>query len=148
MALIIEQPSKLDDILYNSILHLLPQLSHRHPMPSFTEINEILSSESSILFVARFSEFSGSIAGIVTLVIFRVPSGIRAHIEDLVVDKEMHNKGIARALMNKALESAQSSGADGVILTSNSSRYPAIKLYESLGFKKWETNLFYYQFEG
>jgi ribosomal protein S18 acetylase RimI-like enzyme len=147
MALIIEQPGKLDDFLYDSILHLLPQLSHRHPLPSFKQVDEILSSESSTIFVARISEFPGSIAGIATLVIFRVPSGIRAHIEDLVVDKDMRNRGIARALMNKALESAQSSGADGVILTSNSRRYPAIKLYESLGFKKWETNLFYYQFD-
>jgi ribosomal protein S18 acetylase RimI-like enzyme len=82
-----------------------------------------------------------------TLVIFQLPSGIRAHIEDVVVDIELRNKGIALALMKTALQSAQKAGAKGVTLTSHSSRLSAIGLYESLGFKKWDTNMFYYQFD-
>jgi ribosomal protein S18 acetylase RimI-like enzyme len=117
-------------------------------MPTQAEVADLLSSNSSILYVARFPSISSPIVGMVTLVIFQVPSGIRAHIEDLVVDHDLRNKGIAHALMKKALLYAQRQGANGVLLTSNSSRISALKLYERLGFKKWDTNIFFHQFKG
>ncbi len=97
--------------------------------------------------MARYPKISDPIVGMLTLAIFRVPSGIRAHIEDLVVDRELRNKGIAHALMKEALQSSQKMGANGVMLTSHSRRISAIRLYENLGFKKWDTNIFFFQFE-
>jgi ribosomal protein S18 acetylase RimI-like enzyme len=144
---IIQNPIIVDEELYKSILHLLPQLNTRHPLPTYAHINSLLKSNSSLLFVARYPIINSPISGMLTLVIFQLPSGIRAHIEDVVVDIELRNKGIALALMKTALQSAQKAGAKGVTLTSHSSRLSAIGLYESLGFKKWDTNMFYYQFD-
>lgn len=144
---IIQKPSKLNKELYESILHLLPQLNTKHALPSYEEVTDLLSSNNSILYVARFPSITGPIIGMITLVVFQVPSGIRAHIEDLVVDHEFRKKGIAHALMEKTLQSAKDLGANEVVLTSNSRRISALRLYESLGFKKWDTNLFLYQFE-
>jgi len=144
---IIQKPTKMDEELYESILHLLPQLNTRHPLPTVADVTDLLSSNSSTLYVARYPSITSPIVGMLTLAIFQVPSGIRAHIEDLVVDNEMRNKGIANALMKKAMQSALMRGANGVILTSHSRRISAIRLYESLGFKKWDTNIFFYQFE-
>jgi len=87
------------------------------------------------------------IIGMITLVVFQVPSGIRAHIEDLVVDHEYRNKGISHALMEIAMQSAKCLGAKEVVLTSNPRRTSALKLYKNLGFKNWDSNIFYYQFE-
>jgi len=146
MTIIIQKPTEMDEELFESILHLLQQLNIRHPLPTYSEVTDLLTSNISTLFVARYPNITDPIVGMLTLAIFRVPSGIRAHIEDLVVDHELRNKGIAHALMTKALQSSRSIGANGVTLTSNSRRTSAIRLYESLGFKKWDTNLFLYQF--
>lgn len=116
-------------------------------MPTSADLTDLLTSNSSILFVARYPNLKSPIVGILTLVIFRVPSGIRAHIEDLVVDQDIRNKGIASALVKKALHIALKRGAHGVILTSNSNRISAVRLYERIGFKKWDTNVFYFEFE-
>ena len=147
MSIIIQKPTKMDDEIYESILHLLPQLNPQHPLPAIADVTELLSSKSSSLFVARYPKISDPIVGMLTLATFRVPSGIRAHIEDLVVDREFRNKGIAQALMKEALQSSQKMGANGVMLTSHSRRTSAIRLYENLGFKKWDTNIFFFQFE-
>ena len=145
--IIIQNPIKMDEESYKSILHLLPQLNTQHPLPTYTEIAELLNSNISKLFVARYPNISSPIVGMLTLAVFQVPSGIRAHIEDLVVDLEMRNKGIAHALMKTALQSAQTAGANGVILTSHPRRISAIGLYNRIGFKKWDTNIFYYKFD-
>lgn len=145
--IIIQNPTRVDDELYKAILHLLPQLNVQHPIPTISEINSLLKAKGSKFFVARYPLITSPIAGMVTLAVFRVPSGVRAHIEDLVVDYELRNNGIAKALMSTALQTAQNNGAKGVTLTSHPRRIYAIKLYEDLGFKKWDTNLFYYNFD-
>jgi ribosomal protein S18 acetylase RimI-like enzyme len=144
---IIQNPIKMDEEIYGSILHLLPQLNTGHPMPTYSNVNNLLRSNSSKLFVARYPILSSPIVGMLTLVVFQVPSGLRAHIEDVVVDIEMRNKGIAKALIKTALQSARMLGAHGVMLTSNPHRNSAIGLYKSLGFKKWDTNIFFYRLD-
>jgi ribosomal protein S18 acetylase RimI-like enzyme len=144
---IIQNPDKLDEELYDAVLMLLPQLTTRRPLPTFADVSALLSSNCSKLFIARHPNLTSSIAGMLTLVIFRVPSGIRAHIEDVVVDRNLRNEGIARELMSAALRSAKEAGANGVALTSHPRRLAANGLYKNLGFKKWDTNLYFYQFD-
>lgn len=144
---IIQIPKELDEELYKSILNLLPQLTTRHIHPSYNEISDLIKSNHSKLLVARFSADYSPIVGMLTLVVFQVPTGIRAHIEDVVVDHQFRNRGIGHALMETAIKAAQVAMAEGVTLTSNNHRLSAIKLYESLGFKKRETNLYYFKFD-
>ena len=87
----------------------------------------------------------GDIAGILTLIIYRVPTGIRARVEDVVVDETLRGKGIGEALVEYALNMAREAGADGVALTSNPGREAANRLYQKLGFKPWKTNLYFYK---
>lgn len=144
---IIQKPTQMDEDLYASILHLLPQLNARLPIPTYAEVTDLIISNSSTLIVARYPSITSPIVGMVTVVIIRVPSGIHALIEDMVVDHELRNKGIGQGLLKEALQTALRAGANGVMLTSNSSRISAIRLYERLGFKKWDTNLFFYQYK-
>lgn len=125
---------------------LLPQLKLAAPSPSHEEVDALISSGSSILLIARYPDEQAPVAGILTLIVYRVPTGIRARVEDVVVDESMRGKGIGEALMRHALHMAREAGADGVALTSNPGREAANRLYQRLGFKPWQTNLYFYKF--
>jgi ribosomal protein S18 acetylase RimI-like enzyme len=84
------------------------------------------------------------IVGSLTLVIFHIPTGIRAWIEDVVVDADARGKGVGEALNKFALAEAKRQGATTVDLTSRPSREAANRLYQRLGFKARETNVYRY----
>ena len=125
---------------------LVPQLTDNHPPPTESDLNYLISSDATKLLVARETDVSESIVGALTLVIYRVPTGVRARVEDVIVERTMRGKGIGESLVERALEMAKSAGADGVALTSNPRRQAANRLYRRLGFKRWETNLYFYEF--
>jgi ribosomal protein S18 acetylase RimI-like enzyme len=132
--------------LVDAFARLIPQLKLSFPPLSVREIEALVSSPASILLTARYPDEQAPIAGILTLVVYRVPTGIRARIEDVVVDEAMRGKGIGEALLRHALHMAREAGADGVALTSNPKREAANRLYQRLGFQAWQTNLYFYKF--
>ena len=142
----IARVTAVTDGLVEAFERLLPQLKLSFPAPAREEMEALVSSTSSILLVARYPDENSPIVGILTLIIYRVPTGIRAHVEDVVVDETMRGKGIGEALMWHALRMAQEAGADGVALTSNPKREAANRLYQRLGFQPWQTNLYFYKF--
>src|SRR3990172_7604746 len=142
----IVRATAVTDELIGAFERLIPQLKLSFPAPSQREIEALVSSGSSILLVARFPDEQAPISGILTLIVYRVPTGIRARIEDVVVDEAMRGKGIGEALMRYALSMAREAGANGVTLTANSRREAANRLYQRLGFKNWKTNLYFYEF--
>ena len=105
----------------------------------------MLASDAVSLLIARSDE--GVIIGMLTLIIYRVPTGVRARIEDVVVDKSARGRGIATRLIKSAIKNAHAGGADGIALTSNPRREEANRLYRKMGFLKWETNVYFYKFE-
>jgi ribosomal protein S18 acetylase RimI-like enzyme len=132
--------------LVSAFERLIPQLKLNSPPPTREEMEALVSASSSILLIARYPDEQAGIVGMLTLIVYRVPTGIRARIEDVVVDEALHGKGIGEALMRHALNVARDAGADGVALTSNPKREAANRLYQRLGFKPWQTNLYYYKF--
>jgi ribosomal protein S18 acetylase RimI-like enzyme len=142
----IVRATAVTDELVSAFERLIPQLKLSFPSPSRQEAEALVSSGASILLVARYPDEQAPIAGILTLIVYRVPTGIRARIEDVVVDEAMRGKGIGEALMRHALNMAREAGADGVALTSNPRREAANRLYQRLGFRPWQTNLYFYKF--
>ena len=132
--------------LIDAFERLIPQLKLAVQPPSHREVEVLVTSGSSILLIARYPGELAPITGVLTLIVYRVPTGIRARIEDVVVDGSMRGKGIGEALMRHAMAMAREAGADGVALTSNPRREAANRLYQRLGFKPWQTNLYYYKF--
>ncbi|MFN7035770.1 MAG: GNAT family N-acetyltransferase [Bellilinea sp.] len=120
--------------------HLIPQLSASAEVPTLQQIQEIADNES--LFIARDPEQDGKIVGTLTLVTFRIPTGVRSWIEDVVVDENARGKGIGEALTRAALERARELGAKTVDLTSRPSREAANRLYQRVGFELRHTNLY------
>ena len=140
-ALTIEEATTVDAELVDAFARLIPQLSTAPP-PSAAELGEIVASAGGHVLIARQA---GAIVGTLTLIVFRVPTGVRAHIEDVVVDQAARGAGIAEALMRRALERAARAGARAVELTSRASREAANRLYQRLGFTTRQTNLYRYQ---
>lgn len=141
----VELISAATDELLDALARLIPQLKISSPRLTRDVLTALVSSDASTLLAAR--DDSGQIVGALTLVVYRAPTGVRARIEDVIVDEAARGRGVAVELVRRALEIARQKGADGVALTSNPRRESANRLYQKVGFKKWETNVYFYKFE-
>jgi ribosomal protein S18 acetylase RimI-like enzyme len=130
--------TQADDELYEAFQRLIPQLTKNNPPPSLDLLLSLLRDESSTLLVAR--DESNKIIGALTLIVYKVPTGIRSIIEDVIVDESARGKKVGEQLMLKAIEIAQKKEASNISLTSNPHRLAANRLYIKLGFQKRETN--------
>jgi ribosomal protein S18 acetylase RimI-like enzyme len=143
MDMIITPASEPDDELVSALERLIPQLT-QHPAPDRAELGRLLASESSTLLIARQTDERSPIAGIATLIVYRVPTGIRARIEDVIVDEAARGQGLGEGLIRRALELAVEAGAESVGLSSNPARTAANRLYMKMGFQKWDSNHYRY----
>jgi predicted N-acetyltransferase YhbS len=110
----VEEVTKVDDEIVAAFERLVPQLSSSSPPPSERDLAAIVTSRSTVLFVARDG---GHIVGSLSLVLFRIPTGLRAWIEDVVVDEAARGKGVGEALNRAAIDHAAKAGAKTVDLT-------------------------------
>ncbi len=121
---------------------LLPQLSTSAPPLDAQMLSAIISAPASTVLLARTE---GQIVGTLTLAMFPIPTGVRAWIEDVVVDESARGQRIGEALTLAAVRLAQEAGARTVDLTSRPSRAAAGRLYERLGFELRESRLYRYK---
>lgn len=141
----IEIVSEVTEELHEVLRRLVPQLGTHKVPPAWEELKELIESESSTLLVARELAGSGPIEGILCITVYRVPTGLRSIIEDVVVDERARRRGIGEALVRHAIELARAAGADGVSLTSNPQREAANQLYRAMGFQLRQTNPYFYR---
>src|SRR5205823_13331641 len=132
--------------LVDAFARLVPQLSRSNPPPTSAALEALVHSEASRLLVARDDD--GAIVGSLTLVLFRIPTAVRAWIEDVVVDESARGQGVGEALNREALRLAGEGDAKTVDLTSRPSREAANRLYQRLGFKQRDTNVYRYELDG
>ena len=133
-----------DDELYEAFQRLVPQLTNNNPPPSLNDLAALVRDSSSTLMVARNNH--GEIVGALSLTVYRVPTGIRSIIEDVIVDNSARGQGIGEALMLRAIEIAKEKGASNTSLTSNPRREAAKRLYLRVGCKKRETTAYQMKF--
>jgi ribosomal protein S18 acetylase RimI-like enzyme len=136
----IDLVTQADVELYQALQRLVPQLTNNNPPPSLDELTALVHEASSTLMIAR--DDSGVIVGALTLAVYRVPTGIRSIIEDVVVDISVRGQGVGEELMLRAIEIAREKGAANISLTSNPMRVAANKLYLRVGFQKRDTNAY------
>ena len=141
----VEEVVVADPEVLAAMTRLLPQLSSTAPPPTAYDLEDIVDSPASTLLVARSG---GKIVGALTLVTFRVPTALRAWIEDVVVDESARGSGVGEALVTAALDRASERGARTVDLTSRPSREAANRLYARLGFEHRETNIYRHSARG
>jgi ribosomal protein S18 acetylase RimI-like enzyme len=138
----IEKVSEVTEEIYEAVRRLVPLLGVHKPKPSRDDLERLVNSGTSTLLIARFPDETSSIAGMLTIAFYRVPTGGRSIVEDLVVAEEFRGMGIAKALLLSAIDVARELGASGVTLTSRPDRVEANHLYVRMGFKKRETNAY------
>ena len=134
----VERVTHADDALVAALARLVPQLSPQRTPPGLTELEELVASGTS-LFVARDGD---AVLGMLTLVLYRVPTGLRGWIHDVVVDEDARGRGAGEALTRAALGHARAEGAASVHLTTRPQREAANRLYRRLGFEQHETNVY------
>lgn len=137
----IEIAEQVDDELVAAFEMLIPQLSSSSPAPSRELLTDLVDGADTVLFLARLD---GAIIGSLTLAFYRIPTGIKAWIEDVVVDDAARGHGVGRLLNEAALDVARERGAKNVSLTSRPSRESANRLYQRIGFESRETNVYRY----
>ncbi|AJC69265.1 GNAT family acetyltransferase [Trueperella pyogenes TP8] len=119
---------------------LIPQLSSAQPM-DIEQIEQLIAQQAIDLLLYKDED---EIQGMLTLVTFTIPTGVRAWIEDVVVDDTARGKGAGRALVEAACDLATKRGAKTVDLTSRPSREAANRLYQRCGFEARQTNVYRY----
>ena len=135
--------TEVSEGLVESFARLIPHLSSSSPPPTASELLSIIDNPNSVLFIAEI-ERDGvlSVVGSLTLAFYRIPTGLKAWIEDVVVDESARGLGVGEALNLAAIDESRQRGAKNVSLTSRSSREAANRLYQRLGFTPYETNLY------
>ena len=139
----IEAATVVDDELVAAFAHLIPQLSSSSPAPDADQLGLLVHGDDTVLFIARVD---GTIVGSLTLAFYRIPTGLKSWIEDVVVDDAARGHGVGRKLNEAALAEAKARGAKDVSLTSRPSREAANRLYQRIGFEARTTNLYRFKF--
>lgn len=141
----VEKVSEATDEIYTAVRRLIPQLGSHKSLPTWNELTALIESQASTLLIARGGDGNGQIVGLLSLTVYRVPSGVRSIVEDLVVDEKMRRQGTGKALLEYAIRLAREAGASGVSLTSNPQREAANRMYQSMGFTLRQTNAYFYR---
>jgi ribosomal protein S18 acetylase RimI-like enzyme len=142
MRVAVEEVNEVTDELVDAVRRLLPQLSGSAPPLGPGDLTRILGHQAITLLVPRID---GTIAGMLTLVTFPLATGLRARIEDVVVDEAARGQGVGTALTMAAVAIGQRQGAQSIDLTSRASRVAANRLYQGLGFERRDSNVYRYR---
>jgi ribosomal protein S18 acetylase RimI-like enzyme len=135
----IHEISSADEKTLRVVNELIPQLSQSASVMNEMQLRRLVESQATKLYFAQERDV---VLGMLSLVVFSIPTGTKAWVEDVVVAQTARGKGVGMALMNHALAVAKDAGAKSVDLTSRPSREAANKLYQKLGFMARETNVY------
>ena len=138
---VVEEATEASADVVAALQRLLPQLSASASPPTEQDVRAMVESPATALLVARLGP-GGAVVGSLTLATFRIPTGLRAWIEDVVVDSSVRGRGVGAALTDAAVQRARALGCRNVDLTSRPSREAANRLYQRLGFVARQTNVY------
>jgi ribosomal protein S18 acetylase RimI-like enzyme len=141
MGVTIELARQADEQLAAAFARLVPQLSSTSVVPDVEALHRIVEFPGNRLLVARDGD---QVVGTLTLVLFPIPTGLRARIEDVVVDEAARGRGVGEALTREAVRLADEAGARTVDLTSRPGRGAAVRLYQRVGFEERPSRVYRY----
>ncbi len=118
--IVIERAHHATPELVAAFAQRLPLLSTSAQPPSLREFDDLVAQDQSS---------AHRIVGSLTLILFRIPTGLRAWIEDVVIDHTVRGKGIGEAVLRDAARMTNESGATSINLTSHPNRTAAHRLY-------------------
>jgi ribosomal protein S18 acetylase RimI-like enzyme len=134
----LERVTQASDELVETIRRLLPQLTEARTPPTLEQLQEVVANQT--LLVARDDD--GTVLGTLTFVLYRVSSGVKGRIEDVIVDESARGRGVGEALVREGMRLANEAGVLMLELTSMPYRQAANRLYRRLGFVRKPTNVY------
>ena len=143
MTIAVEELDEATPEAVEALARMLPQLSRSAPPLTAEKLQSVVASPAVTVLIARDGD---AIVGSLSLALFPIPTGVRAWIEDVVVDEAARGQGVGALLTREALRRAQEAGARTVDLTTRPSREAAGRLYEREGFAQRETRMYRYSF--
>jgi len=135
----VQRVTEATDELVEAFTRLLPQLSPGRAGPTIGELAAVVSAPGTKLLVARDG---GDVVGTLTLLLYRIPTGLRGWIHDVVVDESARGRGVGAALVDEALRLAEAAGVASVHLTARAHREAAHRMYRRLGFVEHPSEVF------
>jgi ribosomal protein S18 acetylase RimI-like enzyme len=135
----IEQAHEATEELLAAIHRLIPQLTEARTPPTLEQLAEVVAGQT--VLVARDDE-DGGIVGTLTLIMYRVSSGLKGRIEDVIVDSSARGQGVGEALVREGMARANEAKVLMLELTSMPYRDSANRLYKRLGFVRKPTNVY------
>jgi ribosomal protein S18 acetylase RimI-like enzyme len=135
----VEVVTSLTKEIEEAVTRLLPQLSSSAVFDP-ERLRSVIRDTASTLLLARFND--EVILGMATIVTYSIPTGLRAHLDDVVVDESARGLGVGDQLVSAALELARQAGAKTIDLSSRPSREAALRLYARAGFIERESRLY------
>lgn len=133
--------TEINDNTIEQIDELMHQLSPKKNKKITKDYLNTLISEPNIKIFVEFDE-NQIITGIITVVIIKLLSGVKARIEDLVVLKKKRGKGIGKNLIKYSIIYCKKKNIQFIDLTSHPDKIEANNLYLKLEFKKGDTNVY------
>ena len=128
--------SQIDDLL-----GLMKELNAELNVTPLQQQQRSVASPGTRIFIAENDE--KHIVGCATLCVFESPTGRKASVEDVVVLPAYRGQGIGRTLLTRIIDFAKNKLAPiDLRLTSNPTRTEANAMYQALGFKQRETNVY------
>ncbi len=134
----IERATQASEELVETIRRLLPQLTEARTPPTLAQLQEVCATQT--LLVARDDD--GTVVGTLTFVLYRVSSGLKGRLEDVIVDEAARGRGVGEALVREGMRLASEAGVLMLELTSMPYRQAANRLYKRLGFVRKPTNVY------
>ncbi len=127
--------------IHAALARLLPQLNPTLPVPDMERLERLMRDPDVTLLVARDGD---AIVGTITVIVYTTPFWIKARLDEVVVDESVRGKGVGEALVRAALDIGRERGAQVAELQSGRgpSREAAHRLYERMGFRIRETDVF------
>lgn len=135
----IERVEEATEELVEAFRRLLPQLTEARVPPTLDQLAEVVANQT--MLVARDDE-DGRIVGTLTLVLYRVGSGLKGRIEDVIVDESSRGRGVGEALTREGMKRASAAKVLMLELNSMPYRESANRLYKRLGFVRKPTNVY------
>ena len=137
----IEAVTEVTPQIHAALARLLPQLNSRLPVPSAERLQRIIDDPAVTLLVAKDG---GEIIGTSTVIVYSTPFWIKARLDEVVVDDSARGRGVGEALVKACLEIGRERGAEVAELQPGRGpeRAVAHRLYERIGFKLRETDVF------
>jgi len=126
-----------------SINYLLTQLTQNPEKITTAKLEKISQNNRLLLALDQ----NNKIVGMATLVLINIPTGNSGRIEDVVVDDKFRGQGIGTTLIKKLIAEGKKLHLKKIDLTSKPERVEANKLYLSLNFCRYETNVYRMKFE-